>query len=84
MFKVAPGSLVSLSFTSFNLVSSASCSSGYLEVRDGATVASNLLGRYCGTTMPPTLRSTKENMYVRFYQNAGTGSVGFRAAFGAG
>eukprot|EP00794_Sanderia_malayensis_P003246 gene3246-3727_t len=81
--QVSPGSVVSLSFTNFNLLSSSSCSSAYVEVRDGSSQSSNLIGRYCGSSLPPTVSSTKENMYVRFYHSASTTSAGFKAIFGA-
>ena len=56
----------------------------YLEIRDGLRATDNLIGRYCGSSLPPTVTSTMENMYIRFYHNAASGSVGFRASFGAG
>ena len=55
----------------------------YLEIRDGLRATDNLIGRYCGSSLPPTVTSTMENMYIRFYHNAASGSVGFRASFGA-
>jgi len=81
--KVAPGSIISLSFTLFNLQTSSSCSAAYVEVRDGPLATDNLIGRYCGNSIPPTATSTRENMYVRFYHNAATGSTGFKASFAA-
>ena len=84
LIQVAPGSIISLSFTSFNLQSSSSCSMAYVEIRDGPRATDNLIGRYCGSSPPPTATSTKDNMYIRFYHNAASGSVGFRASFGAG
>eukprot|EP00795_Rhopilema_esculentum_P014104 gene14104-5092_t len=81
--QVAPGSIIDLRFTTFNIQQSSSCSDAYLEVRDGPLASSNLIGRYCGSSLPPNAYSTRENLYVRFYHNAASGSPGFQATFGA-
>ncbi|XP_063985313.1 cubilin homolog [Diachasmimorpha longicaudata] len=54
----------------------APCSGDYLEIRDGRGPASQLVGRYCGNVLPPTLTSPRNVLWIRFYsdgENTGRG-----------
>lgn len=37
----------------------------YLEIRDGISKESPLIGRFCGNNIPASLHSTKNNMWIR-------------------
>ncbi|XP_019897556.2 cubilin [Esox lucius] len=79
---VAPGHLVRLSFTSFNMEYHTSCNYDYVEVYDNGTVATGTkLGRYCGQSVPPTLTSTDHMMTVLFVSDASLATEGFSASY---
>ena len=60
------------------------CFVSYLEVRDGDSPNSLLLGSYCGSVPPPTLSSSTNSLYIRFRSSENqTTSVGFNATFKA-
>ncbi len=49
-----------------------------MEVRDGGTEHSRLVGRFCGDR-PSTQRSDDNALYVRYYSNLASPNIGFRA-----
>ena len=54
------------------------CRTAGLEIRDGGTERSPLLGLFCGE-IPHTQKSTGNTMYVRYYTNANSPKLGFYA-----
>ncbi|XP_067930809.1 cubilin-like [Watersipora subatra] len=75
----APGNLIQLSFESFNLEDTAGCARDYVEVRDGVNI-NNVLGRYCGSTIPNNLTIAR-NMSVKFRSDDANNFGGFSAQF---
>ena len=60
------------------------CSASYLEVRDGDSRNSMLVGKYCGSVPPPTLSSSTNSLYLYFRSSENqTTSVAFNATFKA-
>ncbi|XP_028288640.1 cubilin [Parambassis ranga] len=76
------GYVVTLNFLSFD-VEGGSCRFDFVEIRDGATSSSPLLGTFCGTNIPPRLQSTQRSMYVRFKTDSSISNRGFEAAYGS-
>ncbi|XP_032366699.1 cubilin [Etheostoma spectabile] len=74
------GYVVTLNFLSFD-VEGGSCSFDSVEVRDGSTSSSPLLGTFCGVEIPPRLQSTQRSMYIRFKTDASVSNNGFEAAY---
>uniref|UniRef100_A0A3Q1IYA9 Uncharacterized protein n=1 Tax=Anabas testudineus TaxID=64144 RepID=A0A3Q1IYA9_ANATE len=74
------GYVVTLNFLSFD-VEGGSCSFDFVEVRDGSTSSSPLLGTFCGVEMPPRLQSTQKSMYIKFKSDASVTNHGFEAAY---
>lgn len=67
-----------LSFDEFNLENSTNCSKDYLEIRDGDSSTAPLIGRYCGDTIPKTLPSYGDVIYLHFVtDNSDSTSSGF-------
>ena len=59
-----------------------SCSGSYLEVRDGDSNNSMLIGRFCGSVPPPALSSSTNSLYLHFHSSKDdTTSVGFNATY---
>ncbi|OXU20544.1 hypothetical protein TSAR_014165, partial [Trichomalopsis sarcophagae] len=68
----------------FDLAFSEDCEQEYVEIRDGGTDMSTLLGRFCKNT-PPSSLSTKGNlMYVRYYTDLPEPRNGFKALITTG
>ncbi|XP_017881696.1 cubilin [Ceratina calcarata] len=68
----------------FDLSNTLNCEDEYVEVRDGGTDSSKLLGRYCKDVAPSTMISTGNVMYVHFYTNVPEPRNGFKAVFSIG
>ncbi|KYO37624.1 membrane frizzled-related protein isoform A [Alligator mississippiensis] len=81
---VPKGHLITLHFRNFSLEAQDGCSFDFVEVHDGAgTSARNLLGRFCGSRLPPTLTSTRHVMTVLFVADDGVADNGFFATYQA-
>nr|CAD7455080.1 unnamed protein product [Timema tahoe] len=75
------GERIELTFTAFSLEDSHSCKFDYVEVRDGDNINSPLIGRYCGSQLPPIAMSTSNNMVVKFRSDWSYSAEGFRISF---
>ncbi|XP_070708966.1 cubilin [Pempheris klunzingeri] len=76
------GHVVTLYFLSFD-VEGGSCRFDFVEVRDGSTSSSPLLGTFCGVEIPPRLQSTQRSMYIHFRTDSSVSNHGFEAAYGS-
>ncbi|XP_017269603.1 cubilin [Kryptolebias marmoratus] len=76
------GYVVTLNFLAFD-VEGGSCRFDYVEVRDGSTSSSPLLGTFCGAAIPPRLQSTQRSMYIQFRTDSSVSNHGFEAAYGS-
>ncbi|XP_031635550.1 dorsal-ventral patterning protein tolloid-like [Contarinia nasturtii] len=76
---VPPTYQVAMEFHSFDLEVHSTCRNDFIEVRDGDSVKSRLIGKYCGNSLPPILASTKNKMYIRFVSDESTSARGFSA-----
>uniref|UniRef100_W5MX16 Cubilin n=1 Tax=Lepisosteus oculatus TaxID=7918 RepID=W5MX16_LEPOC len=75
------GYVVTLNFLSFDIESGTSCGFDYVEVRDGATGSSPLLGRYCGLQIPSLIQSTQRSMFILFHTDSSVTNHGFTAEY---
>ena len=58
---------VKLTFSSFFLESKTSCSDDYVEIHDGDLPStSKLIGKFCGSWLPPIIVSSYKFIFVRF------------------
>lgn len=58
---------VKLTFSSFLLESKTGCSDDYVEIRDGDLLStSKLMGKFCGSRLPPIIVSSYKFIFVRF------------------
>ena len=55
-----------------------------MEIRDGGTPDSPLVGRYCGTDLPPEYVSSGSRVYVRFKTDYSVAHDGFRISYEIG
>lgn len=63
---------------------SASCSSSYLELRDGADSNAHVLSKLCGHSLPSSWVSSRELMYLKFHTESGSSYMGFKAKYSIG
>lgn len=78
------GYLIQLTFHSFNLESSEDCKADYVVVKQGASYTlamSDLIGRFCSSSLPQVIRSTYSNVYVDFVSDRSGGYTGFHASY---
>jgi hypothetical protein len=61
------GTYVNLNFLHFDIEGSYDCGYDYLEIRDGDTANSTLMGRFCGdaTLIPPPMTSTHNYVWIK-------------------
>ena len=58
-----------------------SCRYDYVEVRNGGTELSPVLGRFCGHELPSTQVSTGNVMYIRFRTDGSIATSGFNIKY---
>uniref|UniRef100_A0AAY4DT21 Metalloendopeptidase n=1 Tax=Denticeps clupeoides TaxID=299321 RepID=A0AAY4DT21_9TELE len=78
---VAHGYNVGLSFQAFEIERHDSCAYDYLEVRDGLSESSPLIGRFCGYDKPEDIRSTSNTLWMKFISDGTVNKAGFAANF---
>ncbi|KAF5897729.1 membrane frizzled-related protein [Clarias magur] len=76
------GQVIQLSFHNFSLETQDVCEFDYVEVHDGINTGdSSILGRFCGSDLPPDLTSTGPVMSVEFVADDGVADSGFYASY---
>ena len=56
---------IKLKILQFNLTFDTTCNDDYLEIRDGITAESPLIGKFCGTDISTTIVSSQNNIWLR-------------------
>ncbi|XP_010875827.1 bone morphogenetic protein 1b isoform X2 [Esox lucius] len=72
---------VGLSFQSFEIERHDSCAYDYLEVRDGDSESSPLLGRFCGYDKPDDIKTSSNKLWMKFVSDGSVNKAGFAANF---
>ncbi|KAK3105916.1 hypothetical protein FSP39_008473 [Pinctada imbricata] len=73
--------VVDLKFLSFDLEAHSTCRYDYVEIFDGGSLTSPSMGKFCGQTLPPLLRTTGNTMLVNFVSDYNVAAKGFSAAY---
>nr|XP_021507855.1 tolloid-like protein 1 [Meriones unguiculatus] len=74
-----PGHRIKLAFNEFEVEQHQECAYDHLEVFDGETEKSPILGRLCGSKIPDPLMATGNQMFIRFISDASVQRKGFQA-----
>ncbi|NWH53547.1 TLL1 protein, partial [Fregata magnificens] len=74
-----PGQRVKLIFNEFEIEQHQECAYDHLEVFDGESEKSPILGRLCGNKIPDPLMATGNKMFLRFISDASVQRKGFQA-----
>ncbi|KZS21868.1 Tolloid 2-like protein, partial [Daphnia magna] len=72
---------IRLTFTALSLETSRNCVYDYVEIREGNTPQSPLIGRYCSRNVPLPVLSQGNQLFVRFKSDFSVASSGFRARY---
>ena len=78
------GFIIQLTFHSFNLQQSKNCEADYVEIRqskDKYEWRSELIGRFCGYSLPPVTVSNQSNVFVKFVADMSKMYPGFHASY---
>lgn len=70
--------------TEQKILSYSSCTSSYLELRNGADSSAPILAKLCGSLLPGSQRSSGAVMYLRFRSDSSDTHVGFNAKYSIG
>ncbi|XP_021504160.1 cubilin isoform X2 [Meriones unguiculatus] len=82
ILEAPPGKSIQLQFEDqFNIEETPSCSSSYLELRDGAHSNAPVLSKLCGHSLPHSRVSSRELMYLKFQTSGGSSYLGFKAKY---
>ncbi|RXN26459.1 inactive serine protease PAMR1-like protein [Labeo rohita] len=79
--QVGRGAMMELRFSMISLESDHSCRYDYVEVRDGDSPKSPVIGRYCGDENPSPIRSSGNSLHIRFVSDGYNNYDGFFATF---
>ncbi|XP_008147050.2 cubilin [Eptesicus fuscus] len=78
--------VILLKFIDFDVVFSTSCSQDYLAIYDGYSISDPLLGKFCGSKLPPNVKSSNNSMLLVFktgsFQTARGWKISFRQTLG--
>ncbi|XP_043090442.1 inactive serine protease PAMR1 isoform X2 [Puntigrus tetrazona] len=72
---------IDLRFMMLSLEFDHSCQYDYVEVRDGESLNSRVIGRYCGNERPPPIKSTGNSLHILFISDGYKNFDGFFAIF---
>ncbi|XP_076614626.1 bone morphogenetic protein 1-like [Chaetodon auriga] len=78
---VTEGFSVGLSFQSFEIERHDSCAYDYVEVREGISESSPLLGHFCGYEKPDDVKSSSNQLWLKFVSDGSVNKAGFAANF---
>ncbi|KAF7649375.1 hypothetical protein LDENG_00142420, partial [Lucifuga dentata] len=84
ILKAPQNSFISFFFNSFDVESThnqSQCRYDYLEVRNGSTADSPLIGQFCGTTLPNPIFPQSNLLYLRFKTDFSVAREGFEATW---
>lgn len=71
---------ISLRFDAFDLESHDSCAYDYIEIHDGDSLSSELIGRFCGNRIPEPILSSGQSLLVKFVSDSDVNRGGFLAS----
>ncbi|XP_043211377.1 tolloid-like protein 2 [Amphibalanus amphitrite] len=81
LITVEEGHQVAFEFTAFEVENHDTCLYDYVEVRNGPTSDSPLVGKYCGYQVPEAITSSGNHLWVRFVSDGSVPKPGFAAHF---
>ncbi|XP_015766999.1 PREDICTED: fibrillin-2-like [Acropora digitifera] len=86
VIRVSNGSIVALAFSYFDLEPAethSGCVYDHIEVFDGSASTASSLGKFCGNTKPALIRSTSNELLLKFHSDQSIARPGFVASYTA-
>ncbi|KAH8239867.1 hypothetical protein KR032_008825 [Drosophila birchii] len=80
IIRTNPGQVLNITFTQFDLQNSTDCSADFLQLHDGFSIASRMIGRFCGSQLPlgnGSVITTHEQVFFWFRSDNATQGKGF-------
>lgn len=75
------GKQIELNVKFFELESHSSCTFDYLEIRNGGSDKSPLIGTFCGNDILPRIKSFSNQLYLRFKTDSSNERKGFEIEY---
>jgi cubilin len=70
-----------ITFPTFNLEPHPQCTFDFLQIHDGPTASSHMIGKYCGRSAPAAFNSTHNQLYFWFKSDASISGIGFNVSW---
>ncbi|KAF4527383.1 hypothetical protein B566_EDAN015953, partial [Ephemera danica] len=77
VIEVPVGQKILLNITDFELEADNNCQFDYLEIRNGGSALSPLIGQFCGNSIPRTITSFSQSLYLLFHTDLSVNRKGF-------
>lgn len=74
-------SKIKIEFMSFDLEESNGCKFDYVEIYEGKSDQGELVGRWCGKTIPPVYKSQTNTLLIKFKSDWSNAGDGFRIRY---
>ncbi|XP_053308022.1 membrane frizzled-related protein [Spea bombifrons] len=82
LLTVPDGFFIRIQFHNFSLEMERGCKFDYVEIHDGAGLGTtNIMGRFCGSQLPPILTSSGSQMSILFVADEEVSGLGFYATY---
>ncbi|MEQ2252794.1 hypothetical protein ILYODFUR_025503 [Ilyodon furcidens] len=81
VLKAPQNSSISFFFNNFDVESHSNCGFDYVEIRNGSTADSQLIGRFCGQALPSPIFPHFNQLYLRFKSDFSAARDGFDATW---
>ncbi|XP_013389640.1 tolloid-like protein 2 isoform X1 [Lingula anatina] len=84
IIKAGEGKVLKITFSSLQMqpaFGNSACSYEYVEIRDGATSADLLIGRYCGDALPRDILTSTNEVYVKYHSDHLVNGRRFRLSY---
>jgi len=85
IIKAQPDHRIKFKFLNFDVENCSAapgrCQCDYVEVRDGNSSSSFLIGRYCGSVIPSELFSSSRYLWIQFVSDNQINKIGFVAEY---
>ncbi|XP_061714224.1 cubilin-like [Cydia pomonella] len=79
VIRTVPDKVINVTFSKFNLEDNPDCNYDFLQIHDGRTSASQLIGRFCGSSFPKggNIVSNQNYLYFWFISDSSINKDGF-------
>ena len=77
----APGDTIELRFHDFHLENTGTCRFDFVEIRQGSTRNSPLIGKFCASTIISPINSIGNSLFIRLVSDGTVSEKGFRATW---